>query len=95
MTFLKTALKSCKKSLRDYYLVPLEVSFRQFRAGLIYFAVGFGTVLMANAYMEPSLRQELIVLGGVVLGGIGFICALVGQSRLLVGRLLRFWLKDR
>lgn len=84
-----------RKAIRAYYFVPFEVSFRQFRAGLIFFAVGFGAVLMANAYMEPSLQQELIVLGGIILGGYGFILALLGQSRFLVGRLLRFWLKDR
>ncbi|WP_255428902.1 hypothetical protein [Saccharophagus sp. K07] len=95
MTRVKAALKSLKKSVRAYYQVPMEVSFRQFRAGLIYFAVGLGTVLMANNYMEPSVTQELVVLGGLVLGGIGFIVALLGQSRLLVSRLLRFWLKDR
>lgn len=83
-----------RKAIRAYYFVPLEVSFRQFRAGLIYFATGFGAVLMANAYMESSLQQELIVLGGMVLGGYGFVLALIGQSRLLVGRLLRFWYKN-
>lgn len=83
-----------RKVIRAYYFVPLEVSFRQFRAGLIYFATGFGAVLMANAYMESSLQQELIVLGGIVLGGYGFVLALIGQSRLLVGRLLRFWYKN-
>lgn len=79
------------KAIKAYYFVPLEIPFRQFRAGLIYFGVGFGTVLMANAYMEESLAQELVVLGGLLLGGIGFVLALIGQSRLLVGRLLRFW----
>lgn len=79
------------KAIRAYYFVPLEIAFRQFRAGLIYFGVGFGTVLMANAYMEESLAQELVVLGGLLLGGVGFVLALIGQSRLLVGRLLRFW----
>ena len=83
-----------KKAIRAYYFVPLDVSFRQFRAGLIYFAVGFGAVLMANVYMAPSIAQEAIVLGGILLGGLGFILALIGQSRLLVGRLLRFWYKD-
>jgi hypothetical protein len=81
------------KAIKAYYFVPLEISFRQFRSGLIYFGVGFGTVLMANAYMEESLAQELVVLGGLMLGGLGFVLALIGQSRLLVGRLLHFWFK--
>lgn len=83
------------KAIRAYYLAPPEIAFRQFRAGLIYFATGLGTVLLANGYMEPSLPQELVVLGGVILGGIGFVIALVGQSRFLFGRLRRFWLRDR
>lgn len=86
---------SLRKTIRAYYSAPIEVAFRQFRAGLIFFATGFGAILMANAYMEPSVQQELIVLGGIILGGYGFILALLGQSRFLVGRLLRFWQKDR
>jgi len=86
---------SLRKTIRAYYSAPIEVAFRQFRAGLIFFATGFGAILMANAYMEPSVQQELIVLGGMMLGGYGFILALLGQSRFLVGRLLRFWSDKR
>lgn len=85
---------SLRKTIRAYYSAPIEVAFRQFRAGLIFFATGFGAILMANAYMEPSVQQELIVLGGMILGSYGFILALLGQSRFLVGRLLRFWSKE-
>lgn len=81
------------KAIKTFYLAPLEIAFRQFRAGLIYFGVGFGTVLLANAHMEESLMQELVVLGGLLVGGLGFVLALIGQSRLLVGRLLHFWFK--
>lgn len=87
--------QNLRKIIRAYYSAPIEIAFRQFRAGLIFFATGFGAILMANAYMEPSVQQELIVLGGIILGGYGFILALLGQSRFLVGRLLRFWQKDR
>lgn len=80
-----------REIIRTYYSAPLEVSFRQFRAGLVFFATGFGAILMANAYMEPSVQQELIVLSGIILGGYGFVLALLGQSRFLVGRLMRFW----
>ncbi|MCR6650521.1 MAG: hypothetical protein NVV73_02960 [Cellvibrionaceae bacterium] len=52
-------------------------------------------MLLANGYMEPSVQQELVVLGGLILGGIGFVIALIGQSRFLFGRLRRFWLRDR
>jgi hypothetical protein len=86
---------SLRKTIRAYYSAPIEVAFRQFRAGLIFFATGFGAILMANAYMEPSVQQEFIVLGGMILGGYGFILALLGQSRFLVGRLMRFWSDKR
>jgi hypothetical protein len=85
---------SLRKTIRAYYSAPIEVAFRQFRAGLIFFATGFGAILMANAYMEPSVQQEFIVLGGMILGSYGFILALLGQSRVLVGRLMRFWSKE-
>lgn len=87
--------QNLREIIRAYYSAPIEIAFRQFRAGLIFFATGFGAILMANAYMEPSVQQELIVLGGIILGGYGFILALLGQSRFLVGRLMRFWQKDR
>lgn len=85
-------LHSFWRSVQRYYSASPYVIFRQFRAGLIYFACGLGTVLLANGYMTPSLQQELIVLAGCFVGFIGFVLALLGQSRLLVNRFLRFWL---
>lgn len=82
---------SLLRGLLGYYSAPLNVAFRQFRAGVIYFAVGLGTILMANEYMIPSLSQELVTLGGLLLGGLGFIMALTAEMRLLIGRLVRFF----
>ena len=86
-------LKQLKQGLMDYYTQAPEIAFKQFRDGVIYFAVGMMTVYMANTYMAPSLSQELIVLAGLVLTGVGFLIALLGEMRLLIGRLLRFGLR--
>jgi hypothetical protein len=81
------------QAIKAYYFVPQEVAFRQFRMGLICFGLGLGAILVANVYMEDSLQQELAALGGMVIGGLGFVVGLIGQSRLLVSRLLHFWVK--
>ena len=80
-----------KHALALYYGVPLTIPFRQFRNGAIYFAVGLGTILMANSVMAPSAQQEWVVLGGLVIGGCGFVLAMVAQLRLLIGRIVQFY----
>lgn len=80
-----------KQVLLAHYSAPLAVAFRQFRNGAIYFAVGLGTVLMANAYIAPSLQQEWLVLGGLLLCGCGFIIAMMAQMRMLISRLVQFF----
>lgn len=84
-------LNQAISALKIYYSVPLQVPFRQFRNGLIYFAVGFGAMMMAIVYMTPSPQQEWIVLLGLLLGSVGFILAILAQTRLLIGRLYRFF----
>lgn len=84
-------LQQLKNTLVNHYSVPLAVPFRQFRNGAIYFGVGLGTVLMANAYMPPSLQQEWVVLGGLILCGCGFIIAMLAQMRLLISRIVQFY----
>lgn len=88
---LKKKARALKEGLLAHYSAPLALSLRQFRNGAIYFAVGLGTVLMANAYMAPSVQQEWVVLGGLVLGGCGFILAMMAQMRLMISRLVQFF----
>jgi hypothetical protein len=76
--------------LYRHYTAPLATMFKQFRAGAIYFTVGLMTVLMANAYMAPSVAQELVVLLGLIMGGIGFIVAMSAQVRMIVARIIHF-----
>jgi len=76
--------------LKKYYTASQESTFRQFRAGVIYFGLGLGTILSANAYMEPSVHQEFCVLAGLLLGGIGFFLSMMAQTRLIISRFVRF-----
>lgn len=84
-------LQQLKNALITHYSVPLSVPFRQFRNGTIYFGVGLAMVLMANTYMSPSILQEGVVLAGLVLGGCGFILAMMAQVRLLISRIIQFY----
>ncbi len=83
-----------QKAFLNYYRVPLQVPFRQFRNGLIYFAVGMMTVLMAVANIDSSIQQEIIVLLGLILTAIGFLIAMTAQMRILISRLVQFFAKE-
>lgn len=84
-------LQQLKQALLIHYSAPLALAFRQFRNGAIYFAVGLGIVLMANASMAPSLQQEWLVLAGLVLCASGFVIAMMAQMRMLISRLVQFF----
>lgn len=89
---MPSRLRQFKQALLSHYSAPLSTSFRQFRSGAIYFAVGLGMILMANASMAPSAKQEWVVLAGLLLGGCGFIIAMMAQMRMLISRLVQFFL---
>lgn len=82
-----------KIGLKEYYTAPMDACFKQFRSGLIYFAVGLGTILAANSNMEASAQQEWVMLGGLILGGTGFFMSMMAQARFLISRIIRFWSK--
>lgn len=79
--------------LINHYSAPLQTVFRQFRSGVIFFAVGLMTIYLANTAMEPSATQELVILGALVMVAGGFIVAMLAQVRLVISRLLQFWQK--
>ena len=87
---LKTFAQQARVALLQYYSVPLAVAFRQFRNGAIYFGVGLMSVIMANQYMPPSVKQEAVVLAGLCLTGIGFVMALMAEVRMVISRLVQF-----
>lgn len=79
-----------KRALARHYNQPLEIAFKQFRDGAIYFAVGLIVIYISHSTMQPSMMQEIIFLLALVLTGFGFIKAILAQIRLIIGRLYRF-----
>lgn len=80
-----------KQAIIHYYSAPQATVFYQFRLGLGLFLCGLVAVVMANQLLLPSLKQEVLVLLGLIVGGIGFIMAMLAQTRMMIGRLLHFW----
>ena len=80
------------QALAVHYSVPAEVIFKRFRLGAIVFGVGLALVIYANASLPNTLQQELLVLAGLIVGGIGFLIALLAQMRMMIGRFVRFYL---
>ena len=80
------------QALAVHYSVPTEVIFKQFRLGAIGFGIGLALIIYANASMPKTLQQELVVLAGLILGGLGFLIAMLAQMRMMIGRFVRFYL---
>lgn len=80
-----------KERLRAHYTAPLESSFRQFRWGFSLFFCGLVLIFGASQLLEVSLAQELVVLLGLLVGGCGFIIAMLAQVRMMISRIWRFF----
>lgn len=80
-----------KQALKEHYTGSLEQGFKQFRMGLALFFLGMVILFSASQLLEPSLSQELAVLTGLIIGGAGFIWAMMAHLRMLIGRLIRFF----
>ncbi len=48
--------------------------------------MGVGFIQWGNSMLPPSLRQEVVVLLGLGLAGLGFCTAILGQCLLIVQR---------
>ena len=79
------------RALKSHYTGSLEQGFRQFRLGVSLFFLGMVGLYIANTLLEPSLEQELVVLVSLLVGGAGFIWAMMAHLRMLIGRLIRFF----
>ncbi len=86
-----TLVTQITQLLLKHYTAPLVVVFKQFRLGLGLFFCGLVLVYMAHQTMAPSLHQELTVLAGGVVLGIGFVLAMTAQIRMLIIRLVAFF----
>lgn len=82
-------------SLKTYFSAPLAKTFQQFKLGAMTFFLGMVIVYMAVNAIEPSLRQEVFVLIGLLIGGLGFLIAMFAQVRMLMSRLLNFWFDEK
>jgi|GEM_PF-988481 len=80
-----------KKALHKHYTAPLEKSFKQFKLGAVLFTVGFIIIYLTNQTIDPSIKQEILVLCGVIITGIGFIIALSAHVRMLITRVIYFF----
>jgi hypothetical protein len=84
-----------KRYLYQYFTVTMEVSFKQFRLGLSLFFCGLVAIYGAGQLLTPSLQQELVVLVGLMIGGAGFVIALLGQIRMMVSRFWHFFQRPK
>lgn len=82
------------QALINHYGVPLEVIFKQFRLGVILFGMGLACIFVANTSLPSSITQELGVLIGLIILGMGFVVAMLAQVRLLISRILQFIWRD-
>jgi hypothetical protein len=87
------ALRTLPKFLYDYYTAPQHETYKRLRNGFIYFSVGLITIYIASTAIEPSLKQELFVLAGMLLGGLGFFIAILAYIRIVISRILSFFKK--
>ncbi|NHN37759.1 hypothetical protein G8764_10670 [Pseudomaricurvus alcaniphilus] len=70
----------------------MELSFKQFKLGAMLFFFGGVLIYIAGTTLPPSTRQEILLLAGLVIGGFGFLIAMMAQLRMLISRLLRFFI---
>lgn len=91
MADLKQRLRQARRALYIYYTAPQELSFRSLRNGFVVFGVGLALILFSNTYLEPSLHQELQILAGLVICGIGFLISMRAYVRLVISRVVLFF----
>lgn len=82
---------SWKQRLKNHYTGGLNKGFQQFRMGVSLFFVGAVMLYLAREFLSPSIEQELAVLGALLVGGAGFIWAMMAHLRMLIGRLIQFF----
>ena len=80
-------------ALKHHYDAALPDVFNQFRIGLGLFFLGL-VAIYASYKMPGSLTQEIILLIGLIIVGIGFVVAMLAQIRMLIIRIINF-IKDK
>jgi uncharacterized membrane protein YcjF (UPF0283 family) len=59
---------------------------RLYALGALLFFIGLGVIQWADKLLEPSLQQESYALVGTVVGGLGFVIAMLAQVLLIINR---------
>jgi len=93
MAELKHRLAQARQALYIYYTAPQELSFKSLRTGFGIFAIGLAITLYSNAYLTPSLKQEICVLIGLIICGVGFLFAMRAYVRIVISRIVLFFSK--
>jgi hypothetical membrane protein len=94
MAELRRRLKQAREALYIYYSAPQEQSFKTLRNGFVVFGIGLAITLFSNAYLEATAKQELLVLSGLIICGIGFFIAMRAYMRLVISRIVLFFSDD-
>jgi hypothetical protein len=87
-------LEIWKAALKEHYTAPLEQTFKQFRLGAMLFFLGAVIIYIALNNLEASLQQELVTLAGLAVGGLGFLIAMLAQIRMLISRIVKFFMDE-
>ena len=77
--------------LREHYSAPLSHIFKQFKLGAMTFFLGMVIVYSSLKSMPDSWQQELVLLTGLIAVGVGFLIAMLAQTRMLIARLIQFF----
>ncbi|MFT6103214.1 MAG: hypothetical protein ACJAZJ_000083 [Candidatus Endobugula sp.] len=85
---------SLRTVLYQYCTAPLEEVFPHFRMGASIFLCGLVIIYAGSQLLLPSLAQEIVVLVGLIVIGIGLIMAMLAQIRMLIGRVLSFFTSE-
>lgn len=88
---LKSFLKDLLILLQRHYTAPQLPMFKRLRNGFVIFALGLICIFVANVRLSPSLQQEVVVLIGLSLCGIGFIVAMLAYIRIVISRIVSFF----
>ncbi|WP_439135601.1 hypothetical protein [Pseudomaricurvus sp.] len=79
------------RRLKEHYSATLAQSFRQFKLGAMLFFLGGVLIYISVSAIQPSTSQELMLLTGLIIGGMGFLIAMMAQIRMLISRLVKFF----
>ena len=86
--------KSWRQRFYAHYTQAPATLFPKFKLGAVIFFIGLVVIYSGYQLLLPSLAQELVTLLGLVLIGVGFTLAMLIQIRMLIGRILRFFVEE-